>query len=77
MSFFHNNPPLSKTTCQHVQAFYIYCTNKQEVGGSMNTENITIQDCIEMYMMKGYHTIIENGCVVGFRKEGINNLARG
>lgn len=36
----------------------------------MSKENITIQDCIDNYLMKGKVTIIENGQVVEFRKEG-------
>lgn len=35
----------------------------------MSLENITIQDCLDNYEMKGKVTIIENGQVVGFVKE--------
>lgn len=36
----------------------------------MNMDNITLEDCIEMHYMKEYITVIEDGRVVGFRKEG-------
>lgn len=35
----------------------------------MNYENVTIQDCLDNYEMKGKVTIIKNGQVVEFRKE--------
>lgn len=35
----------------------------------MSLENVTIQDCLDMYVKKGRTTIIENGQVVGFLKE--------
>lgn len=35
----------------------------------MSKENITIQDCLDMYCEKGYITVIENGQVIGFAKE--------
>ena len=34
----------------------------------MNKENITIQDCLDMYEKKGQVVILENGQVAGFRK---------
>lgn len=38
----------------------------------MNLEVITIQDCIDMYEKKGQATIINDGKVVGFISEKIN-----
>lgn len=35
----------------------------------MNKEAITIQDCLDMFDMKGEITVIENGQVTEFRKE--------
>ncbi len=35
----------------------------------MNNENITIQDCLDMYEKKNKVAIIENGQVVEFRRE--------
>lgn len=35
----------------------------------MSKENVTIQDCIDMYEKKGYITVIKNGQVVEFRRE--------
>lgn len=35
----------------------------------INLDAITIEDCIEMYVMKGMHAIIISGKVVGFKKE--------
>lgn len=35
----------------------------------MNLENVTIQDCLDMYNMKGNITIINDGKVVGFESE--------
>lgn len=35
----------------------------------MSMESITIQDCLDMFEKKGNVTIIENGTVVGFKKE--------
>lgn len=36
----------------------------------MNMENITLEDCIDMHYMKEYITVIEDGRVVRFKKEG-------
>lgn len=36
----------------------------------MNMDNITLEDCIDMHYMKEYITLIENGRVIGFKKEG-------
>ena len=36
-------------------------------------ENITAQDCMDMYNMKNFKTIVEDGKVVGFVKEDTNN----
>lgn len=36
----------------------------------MNMDNITLEDCIDMHYMKDYITVIENGHVVRFKKEG-------
>lgn len=35
----------------------------------MNTEIITIQDCLDMYYMKGQSTVINDGKVVDFVSE--------
>lgn len=35
----------------------------------MNKENITIQDCLDMYEKKRYITVIENGQIITFIKE--------
>lgn len=35
----------------------------------MNMDNITLEDCIDMYYMKQYITVIEDGRVLGFKKE--------
>lgn len=35
----------------------------------MNNENITIQDCLDTLEKKGRVTVIENGQVVGFKRE--------
>ena len=35
----------------------------------MSLENVTIQDCLDNFELKGRTTIIENGQVVGFVKE--------
>lgn len=35
----------------------------------MNLEEITVQDCIDMYEKKRRYAIIENGKVTGFRNE--------
>ena len=35
----------------------------------MELDNITIQDCIDMYNMKSLIAIINDGKVVGFEKE--------
>ena len=36
----------------------------------MNYDIITIDDCLEMLDRKGCVTVIENGRVIGFEKEG-------
>lgn len=36
----------------------------------MNYEAITIDDCLDMYQKKGQVTVIENGQVIGYKKEG-------
>ena len=36
-------------------------------------DNITIQDCIDMYKMKNMITICNDGKVIGFGKEGEKN----
>ena len=36
-------------------------------------DNITIQDCIDMYNMKDMIAIINDGKVIGFGKEGEKN----
>lgn len=38
----------------------------------MNLDEVTIQDCIDMYHMKGQIAIIENGKVIGFQGERKN-----
>ena len=38
----------------------------------MELDNITIQDCIDMYNMKNMIAIINDGKVVGFKKEEFN-----
>lgn len=35
----------------------------------MNLEEVTIQDCLDMYNMKNNITIINDGKVVGFESE--------
>ena len=35
----------------------------------MNYDEVTIEDCIEMYEKKGKYTIIKRGGVIGFEKE--------
>lgn len=35
----------------------------------MNNENITIQNCLDMFEKKGRITVIENGQVIAFRRE--------
>ena len=35
----------------------------------MNTDAITISDCLEMFNMKGQYTSISNGKVIGFIDE--------
>jgi hypothetical protein len=35
----------------------------------VNNETITIDDCLDMFEKKGRTTLIENGQVIGFRKE--------
>lgn len=35
----------------------------------MNYETVTIQDCVEMYELKGQAVIISGGEVIGFVKE--------
>lgn len=35
----------------------------------MELNNVTVQDCIDMYSMKGMVTICNDGRVVGFEKE--------
>lgn len=35
----------------------------------MELNNVTVQDCIDMYRMKGMVTICNDGKVVGFEKE--------
>lgn len=35
----------------------------------MELDNVTIQDCLDMYNMKGMITIINDGKVLGFEKE--------
>ena len=42
----------------------------------MELENVTIQDCIDMYVMKGKATIINNGEVEGFASEKISPADR-
>ena len=39
----------------------------------MELDNITIQDCIDMYNMKNMIAIINDGKVIGFGKEGEKN----
>lgn len=39
----------------------------------MNLDAVTLQDCIEYFEMKGYQTVINDGKVVGFKKEGADN----
>ena len=39
----------------------------------MELDNITIQDCIDMYNMKDMITICNDGKVIGFGKEGEKN----
>lgn len=34
----------------------------------MNTESITIEDCLDMYEKKGQATIINDGKIIGFEK---------
>lgn len=36
----------------------------------LNHEAITIDDCLDMYQKKGQATVIHNGHVIGFIKEG-------
>ena len=36
----------------------------------MNLEAVTLQDCMDLYRMKGYCTEISGGKVYGFRAEG-------
>lgn len=40
----------------------------------MIAENITIEDCMDMYVMKEYNTLVENGKVVGFYKDGEEDI---
>ena len=35
----------------------------------MELDNVTIQDCLDMYNIKGMITIINDGKVLGFKKE--------
>ena len=42
----------------------------------MELENVTIQDCIDMYVMKGKVAIINNGKVEGFVSEKISPADR-
>ena len=35
----------------------------------MELNNVTVQDCIDMYNMKGMVTICNDGRVIGFEKE--------
>ena len=41
-----------------------------EGGTRMNLEAVTLQDCMDLYRMKGYCTEISGGKVYGFRAEG-------
>ena len=34
----------------------------------MNTESITIEDCLDMHEKKGQTTIINDGKIIGFEK---------
>jgi len=36
----------------------------------MNLEAVTIQDCLDMYEKKGYATVIDDGRISFFTKEG-------
>jgi len=42
----------------------------------MNYGTITIEDCLDMHSKKGQATIIENGQVTGFEKEGVEHHAK-
>lgn len=35
----------------------------------MNKSEVTLQDCIDMYQMKGQYAVINDGEVSGFEKE--------
>jgi len=35
----------------------------------MNYEQITIEDCLNLYIMKGTRVILENGQVTGFEEK--------
>lgn len=37
----------------------------------MDKENVTVEDCLDMYHMKGKHAIINDGKVIGFQQEEI------
>lgn len=36
----------------------------------MNTEIITIEDCMIAYSLRGWEVILDNGQVIGFEKGG-------
>ena len=36
---------------------------------NFDPQQITIEDCIEMFERKGYITVIENGWILGFIQE--------
>lgn len=40
----------------------------------MNLDAVTVQDCIDMYDLKGYATVINDGRVSGFRSMTIRCL---
>lgn len=38
----------------------------------MNRNAVTIEDCIDMHDKRGYYTVINDGELIGFRKETEN-----
>ena len=42
----------------------------------MRYETVTVQECLNMYHIKGKRTILHNGKVLGFQKEKADKLGK-
>lgn len=47
------------------------CVHNMNYETIIDLDNVTIQDCMDMYNMKNMYVVIDNGKVVNFEKEQI------